>query len=602
MKNSTKFISMALAIGMTTSMIGCTSKENIQAKTEKAVESITYKDGQYEGSANGNGGPIDLKLTVSDGRISEVEVIGHKDTQILSDAAFETLLKGVVDTQSVNFDSISGATVTSYGIMAAVKDALKKAGGTDEYFKTNEKINLAKTEEKTEFTYDVVVIGAGGAGLSAAAEVKMSGASVVVLEKLSGLGGNTLVSGGGLNIPGTEQQKNLKIEDSVDLFVEDTLKGGDRINDEKLVRVIGENALETIDWLVEDVDVEFMPDRLQQFGGHSVPRALIPKNNTGVELISKLASFGQGLGVEIKTETKAEDLILKNGRVVGVKAINAGGQELTFNANKGVIIASGGFGANKELRVKYDPDKDDKYKTTDISATTGDGIIMAEKVGGDLIHMEYIQTYPTYNPKTGIISYVANSRFDGALLVNQEANRFVEEMDRRDVISKAILNQTNGQAYLVWGQEVESVGNMTEVHKDEFTNMEKQDVIFKADTLEDLAKHYDLDQKDFIASINKYNSDVDQGEDTDFNRRGELRKIKTGPFYIQKVTPSIHHTMGGLVINQDANVLDEKGNIIPGLFAAGEVTGGIHGTNRLGGNAITDVVVFGRIAGKNITK
>lgn len=275
MKNSTKFISMALAIGMTTSMIGCTSKENIQAKTEKAVESITYKDGQYEGSANGNGGPIDLKLTVSDGRISEVEVIGHKDTQILSDAAFETLLKGVVDTQSVNFDSISGATVTSYGIMAAVKDALKKAGGTDEYFKTNEKINLAKTEEKTEFTYDVVVIGAGGAGLSAAAEVKMSGASVVVLEKLSGLGGNTLVSGGGLNIPGTEQQKNLKIEDSVDLFVEDTLKGGDRINDEKLVRVIGENALETIDWLVEDV--EFMPDRLQQFGGHSVPRALIPK-------------------------------------------------------------------------------------------------------------------------------------------------------------------------------------------------------------------------------------------------------------------------------------------------------------------------------------
>lgn len=430
----------------------------------------------------------------------------------------------------------------------------------------------------------------------------MSGASVVVLEKLSGLGGNTLVSGGGLNIPGTEQQKNLKVEDSVDLFVEDTLKGGDRINDEKLVRVIGENALETIDWLVEDVDVEFMPDRLQQFGGHSVPRALIPKNNTGVELISKLASFGQGLGVEIKTETKAEDLILKNGRVVGVKAINAGGQELTFNANKGVIIASGGFGANKELRVKYDSDKDDKYKTTDISATTGDGIIMAEKVGGDLIHMEYIQTYPTCNLKTVIISYVANSRFDGALLVNQEANRFVEEMDRRDVISKAILNQTNGQAYLVLGQEVESVGNMTEVHKDEFTNMEKQDVIFKADTLEDLAKHYDLDQKDFIASINKYNSDVDQGEDTDFNRRGELRKIKTGPFYIQKVTPSIHHTMGGLVINQDANVLDEKGNIIPGLFAAGEVTGGIHGTNKLGGNAITDVVFLGRIAGKNITK
>lgn len=602
MKKSVKALSLALAIGMSTSMIGCTTKDNTQSKTEVAIEKALYKDGVYEGTGKGNGGPINLELTVKDGQISAIDVLDHKETEVLSDAAFEKLINGVVETQSVNLDRVTGATVTSAGIMSAVKDALKKAGGTDEYFKSNEKINLATKEDTTEFTYDVVVIGGGGAGLSAAIEAQEAGANVVILEKQSGIGGNTLVSGGGLNVPGTKQQKKLEVEDSVELFIEDTMKGGDNINKKELVTVIAENALETTEWLENDIKVEFMEDRLQQFGGHSVPRALISKNNKGTELIRKLSAYGEDLGVELKTETKAEELIIKDGKVVGVKATNAAGQELTFNANKGVIIASGGFGANKELRVKYDPDKDDKYKTTDVSGTTGDGILMAEKVDADLLHMEYIQTYPTCNPVTGIISYVANSRFDGAVLLNQEGNRFVEEMERRDVISKGILDQTGREAYLVWGQEVEEVGHMTDVHENEYKVFEDMDLIFKADTLEELAKHYDIDEAEFIKSIEKYNKDVEAGKDTDFNRRGILRTVEKGPFYIQKVAPAIHHTMGGLVINTDAKVLDTNGNPIEGLYAAGEVTGGIHGTNRLGGNAVTDVIVFGRIAGQNVVK
>lgn len=601
MKRNFKIVSLLLIFTIVFGILTACDKKDDSAGESQEI--IAYKDGVYEGVGGGNGGEIKANVIIKDGKIESIDIVEHKETEILSDAAFEKIPQAIIDNQSVNIDAVTGATYTSKGIILAIKDALKKAGGTNEMFEKGEKISLATKEEELEQTYDVVVIGGGGAGLSAAIEAQSSGAKVVLLEKMSSLGGNTLVSGGGLNVPGTKQQKKLDIEDSVELFVEDTMKGGDNINKKELVTVMAENALPTTEWLVNEIGVEFMPDRLQQFGGHSVPRALIAKNNKGTELIKKLKAYGDKLGIEFKLETKAEELIIDdNNRVVGVKATNAAGQEITFNTNKGVVIATGGFGANKEMRVKYDPDKDEKYKTTDVAGTTGDGIVMAEKLGADLMHMEYIQTYPTCNPKTGIISYVANSRFDGAVLLNQEGSRFVEEMDRRDIISKAILNQTNNEAYLVWGQEVEEVGNMTKVHENEYKVFENMDLIYKADTLEELAKHFNIDKDNFLKSIEKYNQYVEAGKDEEFNRRGTLRTIAKGPFYIQKVVPAIHHTMGGIVINKDANVLDKDGKVIKGLFAAGEVTGGIHGTNRLGGNAVTDVIVFGRIAGQKVVE
>lgn len=599
MKKGFKVMSLLLVFLMTfASLAAC-------GKTDTAVNTGggKYKDGVYEGRGAGNGGDIVLKVAVENGDIASIDVVEHKETDVLSDAAFDKIINAVLENKSVNVDVVTGASFTSRGIIAALKDALIKAGGNDDIFSKDTKVSVAKEESELEQTYDVVVIGGGGAGLSAAVEAQAAGAKVVLLEKMSSLGGNTLVSGGGLNVPGTDQQKELGIEDSVETFIEDTMKGGDNINSKELVTVMAENALSTAKWLVDTVKVEFMPDRLQQFGGHSVPRALIAKGNKGTELIQKLKVHADDLGVTFKMETKAEELIVDdNNRVVGVKATNAAGQEIVFNANKGVIIASGGFGSNLDMRKKYNPEIDEKYKTTDVAGTTGDGIIMAENAGADLMHMEHIQTYPTCNPKTGIISYVANSRFDGAILLNQEGNRFVEEMDRRDVISKAILNQTNRESYLVWGQEVEQVGNMTELHKDEYNNLEKLDLIYKADTIEELAEHFNIDVNAFKATIEKYNEYAKNGKDEDFNRRGSFLPIEKGPFYIQKVAPAVHHTMGGIVVNKDAKVLDKDGNIIPGLFAAGEVTGGIHGTNRLGGNAVTDVVVFGRIAGENVVK
>lgn len=178
----------------------------------------------------------------------------------------------------------------------------------------------------------------------------------------------------------------------------------------------------------------------------------------------------------------------------------------------------------------------------------------------------------------------------------------IYEMGRRDEISNAILDQDGGYAYLVWGQEVESVGHMTEVHEKEYEKWLKDDLIYSTKSLEDAAKHYKIDEKSFMTTIDNFNKAVEAGEDKDFNKGGNMVAIKEGDFYIQKVVPSTHHTMGGITINEDAQVLDAKGEVIPNLYAAGEVVGGIHGTNRLGGNAITDIVVFGRIAGQNIVK
>ncbi|WP_106769643.1 flavocytochrome c [Paenibacillus faecalis] len=598
-------LSMLALMMSFTFMTACSPSDESLTKEQTGTKAAAgkYKDGVYEGKAAGKGGDIVVKVTVSGGDISKVEVVEHQESDMISDEAINRIVSLVESEKSTNVDVVSGATMTSEAVIEAIKSALVQAGGSEATFAADPKVKSVNKEAETEQTYEVVVIGGGGAGLSAAVEASQAGAKVVVLEKMSSVGGNTLVSGGGLNVPGSDQQKKFEVSDSVDQFVEDTMNGGDNINDKELVQVLAENALPTAKWLINEINVEFMPDRLQQFGGHSVPRALIAKDNQGTDLIEKLKAKADELGVVFKMETKAEELIVDdNGRVTGVKASNAAEQELTFHATKGVIIASGGFGSNVEMRKKYNPEFDEKYMTTDVPGTTGDGIVMAEKIGADLVHMEHIQTYPTCNPMTGIISYVANSRFDGAVLLNQEGKRFVEEMERRDVISRAILDQTGSYAYLVWGQEVEEVGHMTDVHQQEYESFVNDKLLHKADSIEELADFFEIDVQTMKKSIDTYNKQVEKGKDTDFNRRGTLRPIAKAPFYIQKVVPSIHHTMGGLKINPQSQVLTGDGEVIPGLFAAGEVTGGIHGTNRLGGNAVTDVTVFGRIAGQNVVK
>lgn len=594
MKMTKKLAALLLAgILGTSAFVGCSNGSNQETTPIEQTQGVS---GTFEGQADGKHGPIKVAVSLEKDKIVDIKILETSENVVLSEPVYTKVRQTMINNNNVNVDTISGATETSNGYIKAVQDALAQAGVT----LAGEKILVEHLlEEETEQAYDVVVIGAGGAGFSAALEAKNAGASVVILEKMPTIGGNTLISGAEMNAPNTWVQQKLGIEDSEELFYEDTLKGGDNLANPSLVKFLAEHAQAGAVWLKDYVGVNFLEDKLFQFGGHSVKRALIPNEHTGEDMITKFKLKADELGIPVKTETKATELIVENDKVVGVKAENAAGQTLTFTANKGVIIASGGFGSNVEMRMKYNPEYDEKYLTTDAPGTTGDGIVMAEAIGADLVGMEYIQTYPVCNPETGVISLLADSRFDGAILVNQEGNRFVEELERRDVISKAILAQTGGYAYQVWNQYIGEIGGTLEAHQEEFEMLEKQGLIYKADTLEQAAEFFNIPVDAFMATIEKVNTYAKNGKDEDFNHRAGLVAMEEGPYYIQKAVPSIHHTMGGIVVDTDSHVLDTNGNIIKGLYAAGEVTGGIHGSNRLGGNAIADIVVFGRNAGQN---
>lgn len=565
-----------------------------------ATNSSTGGSVVMEGVGQGKHGDIKVEVSFSDNKITDIKVMEQKENPVLAEPVFKQLKENVMTANSPEVDVISGSTVTSKGYLEAIRNAIKKSGLT--LAVAGAASNTQKTKEAADQTYDVVVIGAGGAGFSAAIEAKKAGASVVMLEKMPTVGGNTLISGGEMNAPNNWVQRALGITgDSADLFYEDTMKGGDNLGTPKMVRILADNALASAEWLRDDIKVQFLPDHLFQFGGHSKQRALIPVGQTGAEMITKLKAKADTDKIVIKTNMKAETLLTNDqGKVTGVTATSSTGDKITFHANKGVVLATGGFGSNIEMRKKYNPEMDEKYMSTDSPGSTGDGIVMAEAVGAQLTNMKYIQTYPVCNPVTGVISLVADSRFDGAILINQKGKRFVEELERRDVISRAILAQPGSYTYQLWNQQIADISKTNEVHKDEYDQMVKQGVLYKAKTIEDAAKFFKIDVKTLKATINKVNKYAKTGKDLDFHHRAGLKSLAKGPYYIQKAVPSVHHTMGGLVIDEKTRVINEKGEIIPGLFAAGEVTGVIHGTNRLGGNAIADIITFGRIAGQNV--
>ncbi|MDT2808175.1 flavocytochrome c [Vagococcus lutrae] len=558
------------------------------------------KEQVFEGTGNGKHGDIKVEVTMKDNHIEDIKVLNHGENKVLAEPVYEELEQTIINQNSTEVDVVTGSTATSEGYLEAVNDAVKKSGMT---LVASKKVSTKSEKEPTEQTFDVVVVGSGGAGFSAAIEAKEAGKSVVLIEKMPAVGGNTLISGAEMNVPNNWVQEKLGIKgDSPEKMAEDTIKGGDELGDPHMIHVMTENALDAATWLKDDIKVEFLDDQLFQFGGHSYKRALIPKGHTGQEVITKFRAKADKLEIPIKLNTTAKELIQENNRITGVKAENKEGQMITYKAKNGVILTTGGFGSNVEMRKKYNEKMDESYMSTVTEGSTGDGIIMAEAVGADLTNMENIQTYPICNPKTGVISLLADTRFDGAILVNQEGKRFVEELERRDVISNAILEQTGGYTYQLWNDDINKISGTMKVHEAEYEELLKQKMIVKADTLEEAAAFFDIDIQNLKETVKKVNQYAKDGKDEEFNHRGELVSLAKGPYYIEKAVPSVHHTMGGLVINDKTEVLNKDGQPIPGLYAAGELTGVIHGSNRLGGNAITDIIVFGRIAGQEVSK
>lgn len=434
---------------------------------------------------------------------------------------------------------------------------------------------------------DVVVIGAGGAGFNAAVTAAMNNAKVILLEKQPTVGGATIISGGSMNFPDPERQARLGIKDSPDLMFEQTLAAGDFRGDPALVRTLADNAPALREWY-EQIGVKWDDRVFEPFGG------LFPRGhntgaaNAGRDYIRALYTAAKAHGVEIRTSTKALDLIRENGRVDGVRAQDEDGP-VTFRA-KAVVIATGGFAGNVQMRMKYDPRLNESFRTTaNPSGTgpafnTGDGILMGQKAGADVVGMDFIQLIPFTGGR--VTDYVG-----GDIWLNSEGRRFVNEGGRRDVITEAILRQ-KGQMCWVITDEQSVKGATTE-------GKIRSGVVFKLNSIQEVADKMGVDYKVLKESFDRYNKFAAEKKDPDFGRTTFTQLINKPPYYVGIERESVHFTQGGLRITSKTEVLDIEGNVIPGLFAAGETTGGVHGTNRAGGNSLAAISVFGRIAGKN---
>ena len=555
-----------------------------------------------EGTGVGKHGDITVAVTFDAGKIQDIKIVKNAENPILAKKVFTDLKDQVVALSSTDVDLISGATFSAKGFIDAVNDAAKKAGVT--LAKADKKaLKKAARELPKTSNYDVVVIGAGGAGFSAAITAKNAGANVVLLEKMPAVGGNSLISGAEMNVAKNWVQPKLGInDDSPELHAQDTFKGGDGKGDMKVINVMTHEALDAAKWCRDYLGVRFEDDNLFFFGGHSRKRALIPIGHTGTEFIAKFQAKADELGIPVITNMKAEELIKdKDGRVVGVKA-TMDGSEYTFNAKGGVVLATGGFGANPEMVKKYNPKIDERFKTTDAPGTTGEALYMAERAGAQLVNMGYIQTYPICDPISGAIELIADARFDGAIMLNQEGKRFVEELQRRDVLSEAILNQTGRYCWVLWNDKIGSISNTVKAHANEYEAFTKQGVMTTCDDLKCIADFTKIPFDQLQKTVKRVSDMAGKGNDKDFNHRSGLVDMQQGKYYVIKAVPSTHHTMGGVRINEKAEALTAEGKVIPGLWAAGEVTGVTHGTNRLGGNAYTDIIVFGRIAGEAAAK
>lgn len=440
---------------------------------------------------------------------------------------------------------------------------------------------------------DMVIIGAGGAGLTAAVQAKQDGVkNVIVLEKMPMTGGNTNRATGGLNAAGTKQQEEKNITDSEQVMYDDTMKGGKNLNNPELVKTLTEEAKTSVQWLT-DLGADLSD--VGKLGGATNARAHRPEGGeaVGPEIIKTLNDAAEKENVDVRVWNEATEIVLdKEGNVSGVKAKDKEGKEYTINT-KAVLVTAGGFSANQEMVVKYNENLKG-FATTNHAGATGEGITLSEKVGADFVDMDQIQTHPTVVPEKAVMVTEA-VRGNGAILVNKDAKRFYNEMETRDNVSKAILDQKDKVAYLVFDDGLRKSLKATE----EYFNM---GLVVEGDSIEDLAKKVEMDATTLKETIDKYNKAVADKKDSEFGRNDLPLELKEGKFYAIPVTPAVHHTMGGLKINTNAEVLNKDGKAIPGLFAAGEVTGGVHGANRLGGNALADIVTFGRIAAQSAEK
>ena len=584
--------------------------------------------GTYTGvgdSEIGGKGAIEVSVTVDEnGVVTDIQVTKNGDTAGIADAAVEAMPGRIMAAQSANVDGVSGATMTSEAIEMAVLDAVTAAGLDTVKWSTYAATEAAKADDAT-YNTDIVIIGAGGAGMTAALTAAEKGADVIILESQAAVGGNSVRATGGMNAADTPAQdenefgesagveKTLKTArttyagnvtftklaeevekqwadyqanpvgyfDSDELMELDTMIGGKGINNPELVEELADESADGVEWLKK---YGINLTSVGSFGGASVKRIHRPVNAEGktiavgsymIPLLEKACEENDKISIQLET-TATTILTDETGKAVAV------------NATAG-ILATGGCGANLDMVAELVPALKG-FMTTNAAGAQGQGIEMAQALGAATVDMDQIQIHPTVQFDTAAL-ITEGLRGDGAVLINADGKRFIDEVGTRDVVSAAEIAQPGSYSYLVVDQAMLDKSSV-------IAGYVKRGFVFQGNTYEELAEALGVDAAIFAETMNTWNTYVEAKNDPDFGRTSFAQPLNTAPYYAIKVTAGVHHTMGGLVINTDTEVLKADGTAIAGLYAAGEVTGGVHGANRLGGNAVADFVVFGRIAGE----
>lgn len=563
-------------------------------------KNLILKDGTYYSYGTGYNSEINLKVFIFNNKIKKVTILSHRETAIISAPAFDIIPKIIEKENSIYIPNISGCSYTSRGIKNAVKKALIEAGGDPNYlnflfFKSNilPKIGWEKNQAKDSSSFfDVIIIGCGASGLAASIEARKKGLSVAIFEKMPYIGGNTLLSLGTFIFPNFDDKtnvENLKL---------DLLNIGKGINSTKLIDIFLKNLENLENWLFKEIHLKLENDGIFKFKLNEYVQKKI-NGKYGIELISKLNDKALNLGVKIFTNSICKNLIYENTKIKGA-VFDIKGKEQKILANKGVIITTGGFSNNLILRQSFVKNLDSRYNCTNNSGSTGDGIIFSAKIGAKISNMEYIETIPFANSESGELSHIGYALYDGAILVNKDGARFAKENLNRNILSESILSQENQCAFIIWDNTLEQQFNYTQKYKDDLFRITSLKSFKFFNTLEEGCDFMNINLKNLKNTIQNYNNYVENHEDLEFNRRNLNFKILTPPFYFLKVSPSVHYTNGGILVNERSQVLDNSNLPIEKLFAAGEVTTGLHGANCLTGTGISDSLIFGIIAGKSI--
>lgn len=582
-KNSKRILVLFLSLMLVVSMIGCSKTQDTSG------EDGIYKPGTYVGTGKGHNGDVKVEVKFDADKITAVKVLEHEETDNIASTPIERIPEEIVNGQTLNVDIVTGATFTSNAILEAVEDAVLQAGGDVETLKVE---NDNKDDEKveTEMTTDVVVVGAGGTGLAAAASAHENGAKVIVLEKLPMTGGSTALSGGAISAPGSRFQKELGIEDSKESWLElwrerQGSKEGDKFPDyDKVDKFIDESVV-TTHWMTDYIGLEFLS--VDGFGFDPVKRLHTPENG-GSGITTSIDEFIGKEGIEVLTETPAIELLTDDeGNIVGVIAEGPEGK-ITIHAKK-VILASGGFAKNEELLARLIPEMEGTAELSAASAgSTGDGIIMAEEVGAALYDENWIigLGFTSIVPELRILDWDSTK-----ILVNEKGNRFMNESSHYAIVTNGVADQD--EVWMVIDSSENNSG-VIEIIKSQMPNEE----IAEGDTIEDLAKSMGVNPSNLETTLNSFNDGVNSGTDEFDKPESLLVSVEEGPFYGFKVKHRTMGTFGGVQTDDKFRVLREDGSVINNLYAGGECTNkALYNDVYMTGSSVQFALTSGRIAG-----